>query len=524
MKFFLILFLGVIFGLMVLMSAFVPYAGAADILVPCDHPTIQEAIDNAGGGDVIFVEPGTYYENINFLGKGVTVKSTDPDDPNVVMATIIDGNEIDSVVAFSSGEESDSVLSGLTLRNGYSTEDYGGGISCLHSSPTITKCIIRDNKNGGIYCFNSSPEITSCLIIKNLDYGIYCLSSSSPIITDCIISANGTSGIICEDSSPIITNCIIGSNGNNGVSCWSLSSPTLTDCTIRLNFEDGINVCDSSPTITNCNVSENNDDGISYNSSSPTIKNCTINKNQGNGIKSRGSYPVFTNYIINERWRDRISFFNALMLITNCTISENGSSGIFCSGSSPTITKCNISDNNGSGIICQDASSPAIINCVIAGNSSNHEGGGIYCFGEELLFDIPIIPMPTITNCTIVNNSATHNGGGIYSISASPIVTNCIIWENFPDEISVDYLPFFGTALHLPIKPIVAHSNVKSGSRRGYPGLRNINVDPLFVNPTAGDYNLQAGSPCIKKGKRRTTLGAYGIFNRMLPWGRSNRR
>ncbi|GAI61123.1 unnamed protein product, partial [marine sediment metagenome] len=37
----------------------------------------------------------TYYENINFLGKAITVRSTDPNDPNVVAATIIDGNQPD---------------------------------------------------------------------------------------------------------------------------------------------------------------------------------------------------------------------------------------------------------------------------------------------------------------------------------------------------------------------------------------------------------------------------------------------
>ena len=49
-------------------------AGADTIHVPRDYPTIQEAIDNAQNGDCILVEPGTYVENLNFLGKAITVR------------------------------------------------------------------------------------------------------------------------------------------------------------------------------------------------------------------------------------------------------------------------------------------------------------------------------------------------------------------------------------------------------------------------------------------------------------------
>ncbi|MCK5271245.1 MAG: hypothetical protein KAJ52_01665, partial [Sedimentisphaerales bacterium] len=87
------------------------YADADELHCGAGQPysTIQAAIDDADACDVIIVEPGTYLENIDFLGKAITVRSTDPCDPCVVAATIIDGGEPDdpnnaSVVTFKSGE------------------------------------------------------------------------------------------------------------------------------------------------------------------------------------------------------------------------------------------------------------------------------------------------------------------------------------------------------------------------------------------------------------------------------------
>ena len=61
-------------------------ATAADINVPgVNGPTIQAAINASVNGDEIIVAQGTYPEAIDFLGKAITVRSTDPTDPVVVM-------------------------------------------------------------------------------------------------------------------------------------------------------------------------------------------------------------------------------------------------------------------------------------------------------------------------------------------------------------------------------------------------------------------------------------------------------
>lgn len=90
---------------------------AATIHVPDDFGTIQGAIDHASSNDTIIVKPGTYMENIDFTGKAVAVRSEQG--PGF---TSIDGNQLESVVTFSSGEGSGSILQGFTVTNGKGRE------------------------------------------------------------------------------------------------------------------------------------------------------------------------------------------------------------------------------------------------------------------------------------------------------------------------------------------------------------------------------------------------------------------
>src|SRR5438094_10590364 len=91
-------------------------ARAATINVPAGQPTIQAAINAASNGDTVLVAPGTYYENINFMGKAIAVTSSGG--PAV---TTINGNAAGSVVMFRTNEGRNSVLSGFTITSGDSS-------------------------------------------------------------------------------------------------------------------------------------------------------------------------------------------------------------------------------------------------------------------------------------------------------------------------------------------------------------------------------------------------------------------
>ena len=192
---------------------------------------IQYAIDDANTGDEIVVSSliSQYQEEINFKGKNLTLRSTDPNDPAVVAATVINGGTRGTVVTFSSGEVKDCVLAGFTITGARR------GICCLGSSPTITNCRVVNIGGVGIESDNQthrySATITNCIIAANAGDGIYARGRKSPIITNCVIAGNKEAGID-SDLAAITTNCTIVGNQQNGYLSYR---PIITNCIIRDN-------------------------------------------------------------------------------------------------------------------------------------------------------------------------------------------------------------------------------------------------------------------------------------------------
>jgi len=118
-----------------------------------------------------------------------------------------------------------------------------------------------------------------------------------------------------------------------------------------------------------------------------------------------------------------------------------------------------------------------------------------------------------VINNVIFENRADHQGGGIYSYNGShPILSNCIFWSDSAatqNEISV------GDAFIT-----LTYSNIQGG----YPGEGNIDIFPLFRNPSLCDFHLMSPicgdslySPCID-------IGNPDVVDRLLDcdWGLGN--
>ncbi|MBN2457369.1 MAG: right-handed parallel beta-helix repeat-containing protein, partial [Sedimentisphaerales bacterium] len=178
------------------------------------YETIQDAVDMAETTDEIEVLPGTYYETVNFDGWAGTLRSIDTNNLDVINSTIIDANDVDDGVVFDSGEVSDSVLCGLTI---YKGAPYG--IHCYRASPTINKCIIRDNATAGLLCNGAEADISNCIITGN-DAGVHLFNNSSVNLNNCTIANNAYYGIYSDGSgSPNIRNTLLWGNDDDLVTC-----------------------------------------------------------------------------------------------------------------------------------------------------------------------------------------------------------------------------------------------------------------------------------------------------------------
>ena len=164
--------------------------------------TIQAAIDYSVSGDTVIVQPGTYVENINYNGKNIVVGSLflTTQDTSYISQTVIDGNQNGSVVTFDNGETTDAALTGLTLRNGIA--NFGGGIHCSNTNPTISNLNIHNNEGighgGGIYLYLSSPHLSNLRISNNSSAaggGVFIDQNSNPVIYRSEISNNTSTGL-----------------------------------------------------------------------------------------------------------------------------------------------------------------------------------------------------------------------------------------------------------------------------------------------------------------------------------------
>ena len=125
--------------------------------------TIRKGIDAAEDGDVVLVYPGLYLEEINFLGKTITVQGVAVSPAGVPVLW----NPGDFAVSFYSGEGPDSILKNFIIRDSFM------GVFIADSSPTISNLTVVGNTYGIEAYADSAPDISNTILWDNTDGDLF---------------------------------------------------------------------------------------------------------------------------------------------------------------------------------------------------------------------------------------------------------------------------------------------------------------------------------------------------------------
>jgi hypothetical protein len=445
------------------------------ITVPGNYIDIQSAIGAARPGDIVKVASGVHNGSHIVVNKEITVTSTNPDDPCVVAATIIDSSGYaDTAVVFYTGATQNTVFDGFTIRggtynpinaqnangagqNGFDGYSIGGGAVYVYSgaSPTIKNCVITDTNITGGNASNAGnadatvPAGHGGWAGGSYGGGIFIDSDANPTLVNCTV-----------------TNCVVrgGNAGNGGNSSGTYPSPDYRDANHGGSWSNdetfpwqSLRGSNGQPYLGDYWYYSGLGGGVfCAPRSSATFIACNITNNTALGGMSGigGTRPwVIPDPVIAYR----IPSFGGGVFCANdtnvrfidCNITGNtaprpdstyhidpylghGGGIAFSQTAHIEFTNCNIADNNaavGGGMYWTD-SDPKVSDCNISGNTA-YVGGGIYGTESTGLFK----------GCTFSGNFAgispndvdtnvIGQGGGIYSASMESQIVDCTIIDN----------------------------------------------------------------------------------------------
>jgi predicted outer membrane repeat protein len=173
-------------------------------------------------------------------------------------------------------------------------------------------------------------------------------------------------------------------------------------------------------------------------------------------------------------------------------------------GASPTIDSCQFIGNTAhwGGAFCGYGSSAVFRHCLFLNNTAHRYGGAIS--GQ----------IATLENCTFVGNSSPESSfmdvdGG------ETIISNCIITGH------TDSWLLAGTTNWI-LRYCDVYNNQMGdwiNELEGQLGIDgNISANPLFCDPTNGDFTVAGNSPCVGAGEGGTEIGAYGVGCQVTGW------
>jgi hypothetical protein len=203
----------------------------------------------------------------------------------------------------------------------------------------------------------------------------------------------------------------------------------------------------------------------------------------GGGIKCQDARPTLRNLVIRDCASEYTGGGMSIEILAEPTVRN-------------VIVQGCTAGFEGGGISVETASRPVVTDCVVTGNRALN-GGGIACLASA-----------TIVGCVVAGNVA-QRGGGLEAIyPAAPVIERTIVWGNCDGDGGGEIFVDNEASASFACSVLDPARIVTSGTGHvDYPAA-NVLGAPHFCFPLScadapvlgGDYQLQAGSPCLAAG------------------------
>ncbi len=447
--------------------------------VPDEFPVLFDALNEAAPGDTVAVTAAAPLpSSVVIPNKALFVlggwdsgyTSRDPvGQPSAIVASpgapglLIQG-----------GAGPSTVVDGFSVNGGggqiLSTPQYGrygGGLLCNGASPTLRNLELTGGAVGGATEFGGG--------------GGAMLLNSLARLEDCRIHGNTATqgaGLYVYGGAPTLDGCLVYGN------------------TLRQNTSGfpprggGVYAADTDLTLTGCEIhghvdSESGGGIYAANNLATTSLDMADNAVHDNTARLKGGGLLANGATIamkRDLFQDNGQAAGASFMNGGGFALENATATL-----DSVVARGNDADMGGGGAV-SGGSSVSVRNSVFAQNTADIFAGGLSyqsAVGGE------------IAGCTLTANNGYLGAGGLYLALASPTVTNNIVASNtggssFANGVQVSS----GT-------PTFACNDAWDNAVANYGGIAdptglsgNISLDPKFCAAAAGDWAIDAGSPC----------------------------
>ncbi len=407
---------------------------------------------------------------------------------------------------------------------------YAYGTVCLQNcAPTIEDCEISESAYAGFYCVdNAAANIVNCKIHDNTNHGMQIEDAYKSVADPLSIRSNdiyGNVNPIVGPPTPMLS--VAGDNSihdntrnriwvqggtvnvdgtwrliSDGMCPFYIESYVIVPGSRTLTIEPGVSVKFGANTymgIAGKIVAQGTDERrINFTSFKDDTLGGDSNGDGGDTAPAPGDYreialwgeaaeSTFSQCVFRYGGNDYYGSYNFGY--------HSADGNVYCYTISPVFDHCEFAFSGQNGVVC-DSADATFNNCTLASNA----GMGVYTFGDS---DVTL-------NSTVIS-------GNPYAATQCNPAEGGSLAANYCDLQGINYV---NTLVWLDYYWAWQWRNT-------FPtGTGNFSANPLFVNPSAGDFTLQAASPCIHAGDpskpgwngNRLDIGAYpfkGLWNPM---------